>query len=248
MIDVKGKWALITGASRGIGKLSAIFMAEQGCNLILHSRKKEHSDAVAAMCREKGAEVYQVEAELSDLTQVENMLKDIDSLGKQIDIILNNAGLQIAYRTDYLSTPAEDYTESFKINTIAPMMICYHYLPQMIKRGFGRILNTTSGIALDPQQAGYSASKAALNKVTIDVGSKVNGTDVMINLADPGWCRTDLGGPHAPNAPESTIPGIVAGVFADDRKSGRVFGAQSFAGMTLKEAVEKIEREYPAPY
>lgn len=248
MIDVKGKWALITGASRGIGKLSAIFMAEQGCNLILHCRKKEHSDAVAAMCREKGAEVYQVEAELSDLTQVENMLKEIDTLGKQIDILLNNAGLQIAYRTDYLSTPAEDYTESFKINTIAPMMICYHYLPQMIKRGFGRILNTTSGIALDPQQAGYLASKAALNKVTIDVGSKVNGTDVMINLADPGWCRTDLGGPHAPNAPESTIPGIVAGVFADDRKSGRVFGAQSFAGMTLKEAVEKIEREYPAPY
>lgn len=248
MIDVKGKWVLITGASRGIGKLSAIFMAEQGCNLILHSRKKEHSDAVAAMCREKGAEVYQVEAELSDLTQVENMLKEIDTLGKQIDILLNNAGLQIAYRTDYLSTPAEDYTESFKINTIAPMMICYHYLPQMIKRGFGRILNTTSGIALDPQQAGYSASKAALNKVTIDVGSKVNGTDVMINLADPGWCRTDLGGPHAPNAPESTIPGIVAGVFADDRKSGRIFGAQSFAGMTLKEAVEKIEREYPAPY
>lgn len=248
MIDVKGKWALITGASRGIGKLSAIFMAEQGCNLILHGRKKEHSDTVAAICREKGAEVYQTEAELSDLKQVENMLKDIDSLGKQIDIILNNAGLQIAYRTDYLSTPAEDYTESFKINTIAPMMICYHYLPQMIKRGFGRILNTTSGIALDPQQAGYSASKAALNKVTIDVGSKVNGTDVMINLADPGWCRTDLGGPHAPNAPESTIPGIVAGVFADDRKSGRIFGAQSFAGMTLKEAVDKIEREFPAPY
>lgn len=248
MIDVNGKWALITGASRGIGKLSAVFMAEQGCNLILHSRKKEHSDAVAAMCREKGAEVYQVEAELSDLTQVENMLKEIDTLGKQIDIVLNNAGLQIAYRTDYLSTPAEDYAESFKINTIAPMMICYHYLPLMIKRGFGRILNTTSGIALDPQQAGYSASKAALNKVTIDVGSKVNGTDVMINLADPGWCRTDLGGPHAPNAPESTIPGIVAGVFADDRKSGRIFGAQSFAGMTLKEAVEKIEREYPAPY
>lgn len=248
MIDVKGKWALITGASRGIGKLSAVFMAEQGCNLILHSRKKEHSDAVAAMCREKGAEVYQVEAELSDLKQVENMLKKIDALGKQIDIVLNNAGLQIAYRTDYLSTPAEDYAESFKINTIAPMMICYHYLPLMIKRGFGRILNTTSGIALDPQQAGYSASKAALNKVTIDIGSKVNGTDVMINLADPGWCRTDLGGPHAPNAPESTIPGIVAGVFADDRKSGRIFGAQSFAGMTLKEAVEKIEREYPAPY
>lgn len=248
MISVKGKWALITGSSRGIGRLSAVFMAQQGCNLILHSRKKEHNIETAEICRKEGAEVYLVEAELSDLEQVERMLKEIDDLGKQVDIILNNAGLQIAYRTDFLTTPAEDYTESFKINTTAPMMICYHFLPGMIKRGFGRILNTTSGIALDPQQAGYSASKAALNKVTIDIGSKVNGTDVMINLTDPGWCRTDLGGPHAPSAPESTIPGIVAGVFADDRKSGRIFGAQSFSGMILNEAVEKIEREFPAPY
>ena len=64
----------------------------------------------------------------------------------------------------------------------------------MMARGSGRILNTTSGIALDVCQAGYSASKAALDKITIDLGSKVQGTDVLINLTDPGWCRTDLGG------------------------------------------------------
>lgn len=72
-------------------------------------------------------------------------------------------------------------------------MICYHFMPKMIEAGFGRIINTTSGIALEPEQAGYSASKAALDKITIDLGSKVEGTDVMINLTDPGWCRTDLG-------------------------------------------------------
>ncbi len=54
-----------------------------------------------------------------------------------------------------------------------------------------------------------SASKAALDKITIDLGHTVQGTDVMINLTDPGWCRTDLGGIHDPNAPESAIPGIV---------------------------------------
>jgi len=69
----------------------------------------------------------------------------------------------------------------------------------------------------------------------------------MINLADPGWCRTDLGGPNAPNAPESTIPGIVVGAFADDKKSGRIFGAQDFAGMTLEEAVKKAET-FESPY
>ena len=137
---------------------------------------------------------------------------------------------------------------SFNINTIAPAMICYHFMPKMIERGFGRILNTTSGIRLEPEQAGYSASKAALDKITIDLGKTVQGTDVMINLTDPGWCRTDLGGPKAPNAPESAIPGIVVGVFADDKKSGRFLGAQNFAGMTLEDAVKKAEADFDSPY
>ncbi len=167
MVDVKGRWAFITGASRGIGYA------------------------------------------------VDKMLSEIDSFGVRIDIVMNNAGLQIAYRNNYFDTPVSDYTESFKINCIAPAMICYHFMPLMIKNGFGRIINTTSGIRLEPQQAGYSASKAALDKITIDLGSTVEGTDVMINLTDPGWCRTDLGGPNAPNAPESAIPGIAVGAFIE---------------------------------
>ena len=248
MVDVKGRWAFITGASRGIGYLTALFMAEQGCNLILHSRSAEHSEKVLAEVKALGVEAYAVAAELSDLDAVEKMLKDIDALGVRVDIVLNNAGLQIAYRNDYFKTPVSDYTESFKINTIAPAMICYHFMPKMKEYGFGRILNTTSGIRLDPQQAGYSASKAALDKITIDLGYTVQGTDVMINLTDPGWCRTDLGGPHAPNAPESAIPGIVVGVFVEDKKSGRFLGAQSFVGMSLEEAVKKAEAEFDSPY
>ncbi len=248
MVNVKGRWALITGAARGIGYLSAIFMAKQGCNLILHSRKPEHTAKVLEEVKALGVEAVAVSAELSDLDAVEKMLTEIDALGVDVDIVLNNAGLQIAYRTEYFKTPTSDYTESFKINTIAPAMICYHFMPKMIEKGFGRILNTTSGIALDPYQAGYSASKAALDKITIDLGYTVQGTDVCINLTDPGWCRTDLGGPHAPNAPESAIPGIVVGAFIDDKKSGRNLGAQNFAGMTLEEAVAKAEREFDSPY
>lgn len=248
MVDVKGKWALITGASRGIGLLTARFMAERGCNLILHSRRKEGTATLAEELRALGVEVISVAAELSNLTQVKDMLAEIDALGVQVDIVLNNAGLQIAYRTEYLTTPADDYSTSFVINTIAPMMIVYHFLPGMIERGFGRIVNTTSGIALEAEQAGYSASKAALDKVTIDLGYKVNGTDVILSLADPGWCRTDLGGPNAPNAPESVIPGIVVGAFVDDGQSGRLFCAQDYAGMTIEEAVEKAQRDVQRPY
>ena len=248
MYQVKGKWALITGAARGIGYLTAKFMAEQGCNLILHSRSLAHTEKILSEARACGISALSVEADLGDPEAVQRMLEEIDGLGVDVDIVLNNAGLQIAYRTDYFETPVSDYEISFRVNTIAPAMICYHFLPKMIARGTGRVLNTTSGIALDVCQAGYSASKAALDKITIDLGSKVEGTDVMINLTDPGWCRTDLGGNQAPNAPESAIPGIVVGVFADDKKSGRYLGAQNFAGMTLEAAVEKAEREFDSPY
>lgn len=248
MVDVKGKWALITGASRGIGYLTAIFMAKQGCNLILHGRSEENCKKVLEEVLALGIDAYIAASELSDISSVERMLSFIDEKGTPVDIVLNNAGVQIAYRNDYLKTPASDYEKSFAINTISPMMICYHFLPGMIENGFGRILNTTSGIALEPQQAGYSASKAALDKVTIDLGSKVQGSNVLINLTDPGWCRTDLGGQSAPNAPESAIPGIVVGVFIDDKKSGRFLSAQHFAGLTLEQAVEKAEKEFDSPY
>ncbi|MCD7823296.1 MAG: SDR family oxidoreductase [Oscillospiraceae bacterium] len=248
MVNVKNRWALVTGSSRGIGRLVSLFLAEQGCNLILHSRKLEHTEGLLEEVKAKGVDAYSVAAELSKPDEVEAMLHEIDERGTPVDLILNNAGLQIAYRVDYCKTPVSDYTESFLINTVSPIMICYHFLPKMIERGFGRILNTTSGIRLEPEQAGYSASKAALDKVTIDLGSKLQGTNVMINLTDPGWCRTDLGGPYAPNAPESAIPGAVVGVFVDDKKSGRYLGAQNFTGMTLEEAVEKAEAEFDSPY
>ena len=245
MVNVKGKWAFITGAARGIGYLSAIYMAKLGCNLILHSRDGAHTEKVVEEVNALGVEAVAVSAELSKPDSVKAMLAEIDKLGVDVDIVLNNAGMQIAYRTEYFETPVSDYTDSFLINTIAPALICYHFMPKMIAKGFGRIVNTTSGIRLDPYQAGYSASKAALNKITVDLGYTVNGTDVILSLADPGWCRTDLGGDKAPNAPESALPGVLVGAFVDDGKSGRLFAAQDFAGMSLEDAVKAAEQISP---
>lgn len=247
MVNLKGKWVLITGASRGIGKLTALWLAEYGCNLILHSRKLDGTAELLEKVLGMGVKAYSVAAELSSHEEVASMLKEIDERGTAVDVVLNNAGVQVAYRTDYLGTPVEDYARSFAINTTSPMQICYHFLPGMIERGFGRIVNTTSGIRLEAEQAGYSASKAALDKVTVDLGYKLNGSDVIVSLADPGWCSTDLGGPDAPNAPESAVPGIFIGAFVNDGKSGRTFHAQGFTGMSLEEAAAEAEA-IPSPY
>ena len=241
MLDVKGKWCFITGASRGVGRQIALCMAERGANLILHSRSITHTEKVLGEIAQYGVEAFAVEAELSKPDEVESMLKKIDASGKTVGIVFNDAGVQVAYRTEYFKTPVSDFTQSFLINTIAPAMICYHFMPKMIERGFGRIINTTSGIRNEPQQAGYSASKAALDKFTTDLATVINGTDVCISLADPGWIRTDLGGPNAPGAVESCLPGILVGAFINDKKSGRLFPAPRFHGMTLEQAVHDAE-------
>lgn len=244
MTDVKGRWALVTGANRGIGYRIAIFMAKHGCNLILHSRSLSHTEKVLQEVKSLGVKAYALEAELSKPSEVQKLVAEIKAKGTQVDILFNDAAVQIAYRTEYYKTPVEDYVQSFYINTIAPMMLCYALIPPMIERGFGRVINTTSGIRNEPEQAGYSASKAALDKVTLDLAGKLDGTDVIVSLTDPGWCRTDLGGPNAPNDPDSVIPGICVGAFVNDKKSGRLLGAQDFAGMTLEEAVKKAG-DYP---
>ena len=241
MLDLSGKWVLVTGAARGIGRLAALKMADCGCNLILHSRDVSHTASLEEELKAKGVLCHSVAADLNDIPSVLKMLEKIDTLGVDVDIVLNNAGFQIAYRTEYYKTPADDYEVSFNVNTIAPAMICYHFLPKMTERGFGRIVNTTSGIDKEPEQAGYSAAKAALDKITKDMASKLGGTGVAMNLTDPGWCRTDLGGPNAPNAPESAIPGVIVGAFVDDSINGRIFHAQDYAGMTLEDAVNSIK-------
>ena len=235
MLNLKGKWALVTGASRGIGKLAASALAEHGCNLILLSREQSHTAPLADELREK-VQVHQIACNLAEPASTAQAIAEIDALGVPVDIILNNAGVQVGYRTDFWNTPVSDYETSFRVNTISPMMLCYHFIPKMIERGFGRVVNTTSGIRLEPEQAGYSASKAALDKVTVDLGSKLKGTNVAVNLTDPGWCRTDLGGPNAPNAPESALPGVIVGAFIEKPVSGRLFPAADFCGMTLEEA------------
>ena len=148
MVDLRGKWALITGASRGIGRLIALFLAEKGCNLVLHGRSAAHLEGVLAEVKALGVEAHGVGAELADPDQVTELLRQVDALQVQIDFVFNNAGVQAAYRTDYFTTPVSDFTQSFQINTIAPAMICYHFLPGMMERGFGRILNTTSVISV----------------------------------------------------------------------------------------------------
>ncbi|MGQ3052734.1 MAG: SDR family NAD(P)-dependent oxidoreductase [Roseateles sp.] len=223
------RWALVTGASRGIGQQVALALAEEGCRLILHSRSVEATAALAGRLREQGATVHSVAAELSDSAAVLRLADEVGALCGSLDILYNNAAVMTPYREDYLSAVPADYELSFRVNTIAPILLCNHFLPKMMARGWGRIVNVTSGIKDQPELMAYAASKAALDKYVYDTAPKLQGTGVTMNLLDPGWLRTDLGGPNAPGAVESVLPGALVPVLATDGTSGRWVSAQDFA-------------------
>ncbi|MES2583178.1 MAG: SDR family oxidoreductase [Pseudomonadota bacterium] len=228
MKQLQGKWALVTGASRGIGEQIAMALDHEGCSLILHSRSKEHSLHLATRLRDQGLVVHQVAAELSDAAAVMDLAKEVERLCGTLDILYNNAAIMTPYQEDWLTVRPGDYEQSFRVNTIAPILLCNYFLPQMLAQKWGRIVNVTSGIKDQPELMAYAASKAALDKYVFDTAVKLTGSGVTMNLLDPGWLRTDLGGPNAPGSVEQVLPGAMVPVLATDGKSGQFLRAEDY--------------------
>ncbi|MBN2617110.1 MAG: SDR family oxidoreductase [Spirochaetales bacterium] len=229
MENIKGKWALVTGASRGIGLRVSRALAEKGCNLILHSRKLSGTEAIVKEFKAMGLEAYGVAAELNDFPQVEELIDRVNEITKgNLGILYNNAAIMTTYREKFKPTVVE-YLDSFMVNSIVPAKICDAFIPGMIERGWGRVVNVTSGIENQPELMAYSCSKAALDRYVRDMIPTLEGTGVLMNLMDPGWLRTDLGGEEAPNSPDSVLPGALVPVLLEDKDgSGKLYCAQDY--------------------
>jgi NAD(P)-dependent dehydrogenase (short-subunit alcohol dehydrogenase family) len=227
-VDIRGKWALVTGSSRGIGREIARGLAAKGCNLVLHGRVREHNVGLADELG-KVVQVAIVAAELSVEAEVDRMIHETQNLSGGVDVLYNNAALMTPYRQDYTQVTSDDYRRSFEVNVIAPVRITHGLLPRMLERRFGRIVQVTSGIRNEPELMAYAASKAALDKFVRDTVIRLRDTGVTMNLLDPGWLRTDLGGPNAPNAVESVVPGALVPALVESDVQEVWFSAQEYA-------------------
>ena len=226
--DISGKWALVTGASRGVGRQISLGLARAGCNVVLHSRLLESTATLAAELQELGVQTHQVAAELSDAAELTSMLESLLQSGPDIDILYNNAAIMTPYRQDWLNIPDEDYQRSFQVNVIALSRICHAFIPGMKTRKWGRIVNVTSGIQDQPELIAYSISKGAVDKFTTDTSGHLAEHGVLMNTLDPGWLRTDLGGPNAPGDVTSVLPGALIPVLTETTH-GQLFRAQDYA-------------------
>ena len=118
------------------------------------------------------------------------------------------------------------WKDTFQVNLYAMYYLCAAFIPGMVERGYGRIINLTSGIKDQPELLPYSVSKAAVDKFTQDIAVKLDGTGVRINRLDPGWLQTDLGGSNAWYPVDHVLPGaLVPALIEDDGPNGELFSA-----------------------
>jgi 3-oxoacyl-[acyl-carrier protein] reductase len=228
MINIKGKHALITGSSRGVGQQIAVGLAQKGCNVIVHSRTKNGCAITIQMLKEYSVSVYSVFGELSNEASVHDVIRQCNALNIDIDILYNNAGMMVPYQNDIWQHSWESWMTSMKTNVFSMYTLCGAFVPKMEERGFGRVVNLISGINKTPELAPYGASKWAVIKLTEDLASKYANTNVKINALDPGWLRTDMGSQDAPNPVEAVLPGaLVPALLEEDGVSGESFEALS---------------------
>ena len=231
MKTLNGKWALVTGSSRGIGCAIAIALAKRGCNVVLHARELANLQSIHDTITKMGVSVHSVAGELGTPAGIESIIAGVKSGPGYIDILYNNAAISNTSKSVF-EFSLQEWTETFQVNLFAMVQLCASFGPSMRERGYGRIVNVTSGIKDQPNLAPYSASKAAVDEYTQDLAVEFKGSNVLVNHIDPGWIKTDLGGPNAWEEVASVIPGMLVPVLLDDNgPSGRFYAAQDFKGL-----------------
>ncbi|GAA0756052.1 SDR family NAD(P)-dependent oxidoreductase [Psychroflexus lacisalsi] len=226
MIDIKNKTAFVTGSSRGIGQQIVVGLANLGCNVVVHGRKKENCNKTLELLKPYNVRVNIVHGELSEEKSIKDVIKQVQKLNVNIDILYNNAAIMTSYKEDFWSHNWEEWMKSMKTNVLSVYTLSSAFIPGMVKNGFGRVVNLVSGIKDQPELLPYSVSKWAASKITIDLAVKFEGTGVRINSLDPQWISTDLGGEFADHSVEEVLPGALKPVLIEnDGPNGETFSA-----------------------
>ena len=219
--------AVITGATQGIGLETARILVTEGYHVVLTGRRQEAVErGLAALERNDILEGHVLD--VADQASVDAFFAWLRGTHDRIDVLVNNAGRTIgAQRSTVSNTSADAIAEAVNNNALGAWRMIQLALPMMNPRGYGRIVNVSSGMgALGDMGAGavaYRVSKTALNAVTV-IASKEAGTGVKINAVCPGWVRTDMGGPNATRSVSEGATGVVwAATLPTDGPNGGFF-------------------------
>jgi len=203
--DLKGKHVLITGASRGVGYQASKLFLKAGAEVIGVARDADRLSKTAQELRAMGS-FTPVVADLAQDGAPQAIAAAVAKQWQSLDLLVNNAGAQV-WKGGWDQEGPEALEWLLKVNVVAPHQLIMALLPLLKKGKEPRVVNVSSGagsfqaLSAGSGGPGYALSKYALNGLTLLWAAELKGT-VAVNSLDPGWLKTDMGGPQAPGEPE----------------------------------------------
>jgi 3-oxoacyl-[acyl-carrier protein] reductase len=194
-VDLSGRVALVTGASRGIGRAVAVALSQAGCTIAVnyHERADDAARVVEAITAQ-GTPALAIRADVSSRRAVDSMVAEIESKLGPVDILVNNAGVAIRRAVDDLTE--EDFDRTIAVNLKSAFLCTAAVLPGMRSRGWGRIVNMSSVAARAAGGIGvhYNASKAGLEGLTRGYAARLAPEGITVNAVAPALIDTDMMG------------------------------------------------------
>ncbi len=191
--SLKDKVAIVTGASRGIGKAAALALVSQGAKVVInYARSSDAAEATVKEITDAGGEAISLQADVSQSEQVDNLFKTtLDKFGR-IDVLVNNAG--ITKDTLLLRMKPEQWQAVIDLNLTGVFLCTKAVSKTMLKQRSGRIINIASvaGQMGNPGQANYSAAKAGVIGFTKTVAKELANRGITVNAVAPGFIETDM--------------------------------------------------------
>lgn len=194
--DLKGKVAVVTGASGGLGADAARAYAHEGANIALLARRKERLESLAKELESTGVKTLAVQCDVSNEESVKNAVDEVIKYFGKIDILLNNAGIAIPGGVDCLCV--EDWDKGMDVNVKGIFLVSKYVIPHMIENNYGKIINTSSinSIAGDKQETFtrhvYNASKAAVRGLTMGMACSYGKYGITVNAVAPGLFESEM--------------------------------------------------------
>lgn len=222
-MKLDGKVALVTGASRGIGKATALALAEEGCTVIVNYMKEsERAKKVVEAIQKIGQKAVAIKCDVSNEKQVEKMIEQIIKEFGKIDILVNNAG--IVFDVPFFERTVEQWKRTLDVNLVGIFLTSKYVSKHMLKQKSGTIINvsSTNGIhTYHPDSIDYSASKAGVINATKSMAIQFS-PYIRVNAIAPGWVETEMNGKLPAGYVKSEKAKVLLNRFADPKEMASV--------------------------
>ena len=199
MGQMDGMVAIVTGASRGLGRATAREYASEGASVIICARSQSPTgltgtlEETALDIRNTGGDVFAIDCDVTDESQVSEMVRRAKERYGRIDVLFNNAGAMVLGESILEIDPAR-WDQLMRVNVSGPYLCSRAVLPTMMEQQRGSIINIGSRMATDPSQGGgvlYSASKAAVHMFSLCLADEVRDYNIAVNILSPGALRSE---------------------------------------------------------